>query len=222
MKFIGIVGTNATESTNRQLLQFMQKHFAKRIDLEICEIKGLPAFNQPEDRISPEGIKVLSEKISEADGVIMATPEYDHTIPAPLKSVLEWLSYTSRPLIDKPVMIVGASYGALGSSRAQNHLRQILDAPELKARVMPSEEFLLGHSPQAFDESGDLIYKDKVQELEECLDQFLLFVDITNQLVKDHRFQAEQNKKFTWESANEGVMTNEIYRNSWNKRKEII
>ncbi|APX71761.1 NAD(P)H-dependent oxidoreductase [Companilactobacillus allii] len=204
MKFIGIVGTNATKSTNRQLLQFMQKHFSKKADLEVCEIKGLPAFNQPQDRVLPTGLKDLSDKIEESDGVIIATPEYDHTVPAPLKSVLEWLSYTTRPFIDKPVMIVGASYGALGSSRAQNHLRQILDAPELKARVMPSEEFLLGHSLQAFDESGDLIYKDKATELEECFDQFLLFVDITNQLVKNHGFQAEQNKEFTWEKATEG------------------
>jgi len=204
MKFIGIVGTNATKSTNRQLLQFMQKHFSSRAEIEICEIKGLPAFNQPEDRVAPEGIQALSDKVEAADGVIIATPEYDHTVPAPLKSVLEWLSYTSRPFIDKPVMIVGASYGALGSSRAQGHLRQILDAPELKARVMPSEEFLLGHSLQAFDDNGDLVYEDKVTELEECFDQFLQFVDITNQLIKNHSFQAEQNKNFSWEKASEG------------------
>ena len=55
--------------------------------------------------------------------------------------MIEWLSYTTRPLIDKPVMITGASLGALGSSRAQAHLRQILDAPEVKARIMPSAEF---------------------------------------------------------------------------------
>ncbi|WP_125589386.1 NADPH-dependent FMN reductase [Companilactobacillus jidongensis] len=204
MKFIGIVGTNATKSTNRKLLQFMQKHFSKKAEIEICEIKGLPAFNQPENRIAPEEIQALSDKVESADGVIIATPEYDHTVPAPLKSVLEWLSYTSRPFIDKPVMIVGASYGALGSSRAQGHLRQILDAPELKARVMPSEEFLLGHSLQAFDDNGDLVYADKVTELEECFDQFLLFVDITDQLIKNHSFQTEKNKNFSWEKVSEG------------------
>jgi Predicted flavoprotein len=51
-------------------------------------------------------------------------------------------------------MITGASYGSLGSSRAQAQLRQILDSPELKARIMPSSEFLLGHSLQAFDDEG--------------------------------------------------------------------
>ena len=53
-------------------------------------------------------------------------------------------------------MITGASYGTSRSSRAQAHLRQILDSPELKARIMPSSEFLLGHSLQAFDEQGRL------------------------------------------------------------------
>ncbi|KAF1299185.1 NADPH-dependent FMN reductase [Enterococcus sp. JM4C] len=204
MKLVGIVGTNSDRSTNRQLLQFIQSHFSQQAEIEICEIKDLPAFNEPEDKTAPAGIQALSDKITQADGVIISTPEYDHAIPAALKSVIEWLSYTTRPLIDKPVMIVGASHGSLGSSRAQAHLRQILDAPELKARIMPSAEFLLGRSLQAFDEEGQLAYPDKVKELEECFDEFLLFVEITNQLVKDHRFKTEQNRQFSWETANGG------------------
>lgn len=201
---MGIVGTNSNSSTNRQLLQYIKQHFSEQAEIEICEIKALPAFNEPEDKIPPTGIQILSDKINQADGVIISTPEYDHAIPAALKSVIEWLSYTTRPLIDKPVMIVGASHGSLGSSRAQAHLRQILDSPELKARIMPSAEFLLGRSLNAFDEKGQLIYPDKVKELEECFDEFLLFVEITNQLVKDHRFKTEQNKQFSWEAVNGG------------------
>ena len=79
-------------------------------------------------------------------------------------------------------MITGASLGALGSSRAQAHLRQILDAPEVKARIMPSAEFLLGHSMQAFDEDGCLKDEEKVAELEDCFNEFKLFVEITNRL----------------------------------------
>lgn len=204
MKFIGIVGTNSDRSTNRLLLQFIQKHFSDKAEIEVCEIKELPAFDEPEDKTPPAGIKALSDKIEAADGVIISTPEYDHAIPAALKSVIEWLSYTTQPLIDKPVMIVGASHGSLGSSRAQAHLRQILDAPELKARIMPGTEFLLGRSLAAFDEEDNLIYEDKVKELEEVFDEFSLFVEITNQLVKDHRFKKEQNKNFTWEAAANG------------------
>lgn len=199
MKLIGIVGTNASRSTNRQLLQFIQKHFKDQADIELYEIKDLPAFDEPEDRIAPEAVKALADKIEEADGVIISTPEYDHSIPAALKSAIEWLSYTTRPLVNKPVMITGASLGALGSSRAQLHLRQILDAPEIKARIMPGSEFLLGHSLQAFDEEGNLKDEQKISELEERFDEFTRFVHLTNQLVNPESTKKSRTKKFSWE-----------------------
>ncbi|MBF0844229.1 NAD(P)H-dependent oxidoreductase, partial [Streptococcus danieliae] len=86
------------------------------------------------------------------------------------------------PLLNKPVMITGASYGKLGSSRAQAQLRQILDAPELKASVMPGSEFLLAHSLQAFDEAGNLIDLETVQKLDALFDDFRIFVKITAKL----------------------------------------
>ncbi|GGN63337.1 NADPH-dependent FMN reductase [Oceanobacillus indicireducens] len=198
MNLIGIVGTNSDQSTNRQLLEFMQKHFAEKANIELYEIKNLPAFNKPRDTTAPPEVQDLSDKIKEADGVIISTPEYNHSVPAILKSTLEWLSYTTQPLIDKPVMITGASYGRLGSSRAQSHLRQILDAPELKARIMPSSEFLVGLSLQAFDEDGKLADPNKVQELEEIFNEFIQFVDITKQLVKTNP-NKNKSKSFSWE-----------------------
>ncbi len=197
MKYLAIVGTNSDVSTNRMLLQFMQKHFAKEAEIEVYEIKDLPAFNEPEDTDIPEKVAELSEKILKADGVIIATPEYDHAIPAVLKSALEWISYTSQALTDKPVLIVGASLGTLGSSRAQAHLRQILDSPELAARIMPSSEFLLGKSQGAFDIAGNLIYLDKLAELEEIFREFLLFTDITTKLLAEKA--NKKDKKFTWQ-----------------------
>ena len=201
MKLIAIVGTNSTRSTNRRLLQFIQAHFKEQAEIDICEIADLPAFNEPDDKTAPAEVQALSDKIVAADGVIISTPEYDHSIPAVLKSAIEWLSYTTRPLIDKPVMITGASLGALGSSRAQAHLRQILDAPEVKARIMPSAEFLLGHSMQAFDDQGQLIDQDKVAELDDCFNEFLLFVKITNQLVDASSTAKERATTFSWEQA---------------------
>ncbi|MGT2666698.1 NADPH-dependent FMN reductase [Streptococcus rifensis] len=203
MKLVAIVGTNSDRSTNRKLVQFMANHFQEHASIEVLEIKDIPAFNEPEDKQAPAEMETLSEKILEADGVIISTPEYNHTIPAPLKSVLEWISYTSRALINKPTMVVGASLGTLGSSRAQAHLRQILDAPELKARVMPGNEFLLGHSEQAFDASGQLVFPEKVAELEEDFAEFLTFVDMTNQLVAAHGLNTEQKRQFSWEAAAE-------------------
>ncbi|MGC6174963.1 NADPH-dependent FMN reductase [Lacrimispora sp. 38-1] len=198
MKYLAIVGTNSDVSTNRMLLHFMQKHFLSEAEIELYEIKDLPAFMEPEDSDIPEKVEELSQKILNADGVIIATPEYDHAIPAVLKSALEWISYTSQALTDKPVLIVGASHGTLGSSRAQAHLRQILDSPELAARIMPSSEFLLGKSQGAFDSEGNLIYPDKVSELDEIFREFVLFTDITTKLLAE-KVQNKGAKKFTWQ-----------------------
>ena len=197
MKLVAIVGTNSDRSTNRKLLKFMQKHFSDKADIEVLEIKQLPAFNEPEDKLAPAEVQAFSEKILAADGVIISTPEYDHTIPAPLSSALEWIAYTSRALINKPTMIVGASLGLLGTSRAQAHLRQILDAPELKARVMPGTEFLLGHSEQVLDDDNHLNNPEKVAELEEHFSEFQNFVELTKALVKPE--VTNRKKSFIWE-----------------------
>ncbi|WP_394405303.1 NADPH-dependent FMN reductase [Streptococcus sp. 20-1249] len=197
MKLVAIVGTNSARSTNRKLLQFIKKHFSNVADINILEIKDLPAFNEPEDKIAPAPVAEFSAKILEADGVIIATPEYNHTIPAPLASALEWIAYTSRALINKPVMIVGVSPGSLSSSRAQAHLRQILNAPELKERIMPGTEFLLGHSEQALDAEANLLIPEKVAELEEHFTEFTSFVKIIQELVT--QANTDQKRLFAWE-----------------------
>ena len=199
LKFIGLVGTNSKKSTNRQLLQYMQKHFADKAEIELIEIKDIPIFNKPSDMQVPEIVKEIAAKIEAADGVIIGTPEYDHSIPAVLMSALAWLSYGIYPLLRKPVMITGASYGTLGSSRAQLQLRQILDSPELKASVMPSSEFLLSHSLQAFDKNGDLIDLETIQKLDALFDDFRLFVKITEKLSSAQALLQQEAENFDWE-----------------------
>ena len=199
LKFIGLVGTNSKKSTNRQLLQYMQKHFADKAEIELIEIKDIPIFNKPADMQVPEIVKEIAAKIEAADGVIIGTPEYDHSIPAVLMSALAWLSYGIYPLLRKPVMITGASYGTLGSSRAQLQLRQILDSPELKASVMPGSEFLLSHSLQAFDKNGDLIDLETIQKLDALFDDFRLFVKITEKLSSAQALLQQEAENFDWE-----------------------
>ncbi|MDH6363892.1 urocanate reductase [Enterococcus sp. PF1-24] len=182
MKLIGIVGTNAKVSYNRMLLQFMQKHFANKAEIEILELTNVPMFNESEDQSNSELIQSFNTKISEADGVIIATPEHNHSIPSALKSILEWLSFNLHPFDGKPVMIVGASYDVQGSSRAQLHLRQVLDAPGVNATVMPGSEFLLGRAHQAFDEKGNLKVEGTIDFLDSCFWRFLRFTEIANQL----------------------------------------
>ncbi|HCM89765.1 MULTISPECIES: NADPH-dependent FMN reductase [Vagococcus] len=199
-KMIGLVGTNSDNSTNRQLLQFMKDHFKDVAEIEIVEIKDIPLFNKPTDKQVPEIVTEIAKKIEAADGVIISTPEYDHAVPASLMSALNWLSYHIYPFLDKPVMITGASYGTLGSSRAQQHLRQMLDSPELKARIMPSSEFLLSHSLQAFD--GDNQLKDPIQieKLNGLFKDFIVFVDIMKQLGNAHQMNKETAENFSWEN----------------------
>ena len=200
LKLIGLVGTNSKRSTNRQLLQYMQKHFADKAEIELVEIKDIPIFNKPADKKLPAIVTEIAGKIEAADGVIIGTPEYDHSIPASLMSALAWLSYGIYPLLNKPVMITGASFGTLGSSRAQLQLRQILDAPELKSSVMPGSEFLLSHSLQAFDKNGNLIDLETIQKLDALFDDFRLFVKITEKLSSAQELLHKEAENFDWEN----------------------
>ena len=163
MKFIGLVGTNSKRSTNRQLLQYIQKHFADKADIELVEIKDLPVFNKPANKQLPESVLEIVKKI------------------------------------DEPVMITGASYGTLGASRAQLQLRQILNAPEIKANVLP-DEFLLSHSLQAFDSNGDLVDLDVIKKLDAIFDDFRLYVKITGKLSHATELLHKEAEDFDWES----------------------
>ncbi|CKB11356.1 NADPH-dependent FMN reductase [Streptococcus pneumoniae] len=219
LKLIAIVGTNSKRSTNRQLLQYMQKHFADKAEIELVEIKAIPVFNKPADKAEIELVEIkaipvfnkpadkqvpaeileIAAKIEETDGVIIGTPEYDHSIPAVLMSALAWLSYGIYPLLNKPIMITGASYGTLGSSRAQLQLRQILNAPEIKANVLP-DEFLLSHSLQAFNPSGDLVDLDVIKKLDAIFDDFRIFVKITEKLRNAQELLRKDAEDFDWEN----------------------
>ena len=98
MKFVGIVGSNAKISYNRKLLYFIKKHFAKQFELEILEIDNIPLFNQDLKWDENFQLRLLYNKITRADGVIISTPEHNHTISPALKSVIEWLrGFLLRP-----------------------------------------------------------------------------------------------------------------------------
>ena len=199
LKLIAIVGTNSKRSTNRQLLQYMQKHFADKAEIELVEIKDIPVFNKPADKLLPAEILEIAARVEASDGVIIGTPEYDHSIPAVLMSALAWLSYGVYPLLNKPIMITGASYGTLGSSRAQLQLRQILNSPEIKASVLP-DEFLLSHSLQAFNNNGDLVDLDVIQKMDAIFDDYRIFVKITEKLRNAQALLRKDAEEFDWEN----------------------
>lgn len=158
----------------------MKTHFNDKAEIEILEIKDVPMFNESKDASYSPLIQDFNRKIEDADGVIIATPEYNHSIPSSLKSLIEWLSFNLHPFDGKPVMIVGASLDVQGSSRAQLHLRQILDAPGVNAVVMPGYEFLLGQANHAFDEAGQLKNEGTIDFLESCFLRFMKFTEVAN------------------------------------------
>lgn len=180
MRYVGIVGNNATTSTNRTLLHYIAKRYSDQAEFDVQEIRPLPAFKASDDEATPAEVQVLVDAIAGCDGVIIATPEYNHTIPAPLKSALEWLSWSGSVMRGMPVMIVGASYGRLGTSRAQQHLRDILTSPWLRARALASE-YLLDGSLTAFDDNGDLVDPADVEALDSHFAEFQAFT----QIIKD-------------------------------------
>lgn len=180
MKLIGIVGNNANHSYNRTLLRYMAQHFDQDAELEIREIGDLPMFNENLLVAVPAAVTDLITAIDGADGVIIATPEYDHAITACLKSCLEWLSCVGHPLTNKPVMIVGASLGQQGTSWAQTQLREILNSPGINAQVLPGNQFMLSFAKQQLDATGQLTDNRTIQFLEKCFKAFQRFVQTTN------------------------------------------
>lgn len=204
MKFVGIVGSIAEQSYNKILLAYIAKHYQELAEIEILDIKDVPIFNESDDQTETPVIQNLVKKIKAADGVILATPEHNHTTTAAMKNVLEWLSFKVHPFQDKPVLIVGASYFSQGSSRAQLSLRQILDSPGVNALVMPGNEFLLGNVKEAFDAQGDLKDQGTVDFLGSVLAKFCEWVQVLEVL-------SEKNKQTSWQdedlSASKGTDT---------------
>ncbi len=121
------------------------------------DFSDLPLYNQDMEAQFPTEVAALKEKIRAADGIVVATPEYNRSIPGVLKNMFDW---TSRPYGDnawsgKPVALMGAG-GSVGTAVAQSHLKEIL--LYLDARVLGQPEFYVnGFTPGIFDKDGNLI-----------------------------------------------------------------
>ena len=178
MKILALVGTNANFSYNRILLQFMKKHFKQMADIEIYEISKLPAFGVDVPLEEQTEVWKLKQKVKAADGVVFSTPEYDHGIPAALKSTTEWLSYHTEVLKHKPVMVVGVSCGRQASARSQVQMRQILISPDCDANLLPGNEVLIGGASRVFSKDGRLINEEMRDNLEKCFTNFIEYIQV--------------------------------------------
>ena len=127
-KLIGICGSLRKESFNKAVLNTISGLLPEEVDFEMLDLAGIPLYNQDLETNIPETILLFKKKIKEADAILIATPEYNRSIPGVLKNAIDWASrpYGNNSFDDKPVATIGATGGAVvGTSVAQYHLRQI-------------------------------------------------------------------------------------------------
>ncbi|MED4223843.1 NAD(P)H-dependent oxidoreductase [Neobacillus cucumis] len=178
MKIVALVGSLRKDSYNKQLAFTIQDRFAAKFELEVLDLGLLPHFNQDEEFNPAESVVEFKQKVNEADGVIIITPEYNWSIPGVLKNALDWLSRVDKVLIGKPVMTAGAATGLMGTLRAQLQLRQILTALQVKLLSPVGNEILINQAMTKFDvNSGRLTDEATVKFVDEVVERFINLIN---------------------------------------------
>ena len=156
MTILGIAGSLRKTSYNRAALRAAQKLVPEGVTPRDLDLEGIPPFNQDDEAHPPEPVGQFKQRIRAADAILIVTPEYNYSIPGVLKNAIDW---ASRPYGDsswegKPVAVMGASIGAMGTSRAQYHLRQVFVFLNMYPLNRP--EVMITNAAQRFDEKGNL------------------------------------------------------------------
>ena len=156
LKVLAISGSLRAGSYNTAALRAAQELAPEGMIIEIVSIAGIPIYDADvQAQGIPQSVQNLGEKIRQADAVLIASPEYNYSIPGGLKNAIDWISrLPNQPFAGKPVAMIGASMSLLGAARAQYHLRQsfvFLDALPINK---PEVFITLAH--QKFDAAGAL------------------------------------------------------------------
>jgi chromate reductase len=171
MRVLGISGSLRSGSHNTQLLREAARLLGDDVEFELYDgLKAVPPYDADDDELRrPAPVERLAEAVAQADAVLFATPEYNHSIPGQLKNALDWLSrpLATSPLRNKPVAVVGASTGMFGAVWAQAELRKVLGA--LGARIVDTE-LPLPRAHESFDGDGRLTEEEHALQLQEILD----------------------------------------------------
>jgi chromate reductase len=128
-RMLGVAGSLRKDSYNRALLRVMRElAAAEGIEVDIFELDGMPLYNQDDEADMPGSVRDFKQRIEQADALILVTPEYNYSISGVLKNAIDWASrpHGANSFEEKPVAIMGATVGTLGTARAQYHLRQML------------------------------------------------------------------------------------------------
>lgn len=183
MKIIAIVGSLRQESYNKKLAETIRDRYKQQFSLEIADISVLPYYNEDEENNPTDTVNNLKQQISNADAVLIVTPEFCWTIPGVLKNTLDWLSRGDRVMVRKPTMIAGVSGGTMGTIRAQLHLRQILASPGLQANVLPParNEILIGPAAEKFNDDGQLVDEPTLEFIDGVISRFIAHVQASQE-----------------------------------------
>ena len=157
MKILGISGSLRRDSHNARLLRAVALQLPPGVELELWEgLKAVPPYDADDDGLPrARALRELDAAIRDADAVLIATPEYNHSVPGQLKNMLDWLSrpLARNPLRTKPVAVIGASTGLFGAVWAQAEVRKVATA--MGANVI-DRELPVGQAADAFTEEGRL------------------------------------------------------------------
>jgi chromate reductase len=151
-RIIAFAGSLRLKSFNRALIGAARQVAPAGLAIQVIEIGDLPFYNADlEAEGDPPSVAAFKAAVSSADGILIATPEYNDGIPAVLANAMDWGSRLPgrAPLVGKPVAIMGASPSQIGTARAQLHLRQILG--HVQARVLPPPELLVARAHDRFN-----------------------------------------------------------------------
>jgi chromate reductase len=172
VSILGFAGSLRKDSYNRSLLRAALELVPKDAKLEVFDLDGIPPFNQDLENQPSEKVKEFKAKIRAADAILIATPEYNYSIPGILKNAIDCASrpYGDNAFEHKPVAIMGASPGMLGTARAQYHLRQCFVF--LTCFALNQPEVMVSFAQEKIDKDGkvtDQKTRDKIRELLESL-----------------------------------------------------
>jgi chromate reductase len=171
MKVLGISGSLRDDSFNTKLLANVAEVLPADATLEIWDgLKAVPPFDEDDEQLHPEGVVRLRDALAGAGAVLIATPEYNHSIPGQLKNAIDWASrpVATSVLRAKPVAVIGASTGAFGAVWAQAELRKALRAAG--ARVL-DVELPLSFAGRRFGPDGRLVDDDVREQLRDVVEK---------------------------------------------------
>jgi chromate reductase len=148
---LGIAGSLRQRSYNRAALRAAEQLVPDGATLEVFDLDGIPLYNQDLNDAPPQRVQELKARVRAADALLFVTPEYNFSIPGVLKNAIDWASRANgeNAWAGKPVAVMGASTGLMGTSRAQYHLRQVFVFLDMHPVNKP--EVMIAKAAEKFD-----------------------------------------------------------------------